>query len=471
MQWFRRWRAAIAGVAVVIAIGAALASMTPALRSHLIDAFLESLAEHLGALLIAAVATILAWGELRGIRLAAEKRAAAEAIAREAEAKARDAEAAFRESEGRRFIPVSQEIATGVSTILMNNVDWARVALEQAKLAPYAGGAFSERSRQFELEKKALAEEFVPKLLKRCHAFVDSGHEVYLMIDAGTTLYPVFGKLGELSAAQFEQKGGDWLEHLHVTTNNLPGLERLIDTGRRGRGRHSPLVIEHCFLLPGIPMPIFAAVGGPETDAAILAFGQPPVNDRPQKFIALVVGNWVRIRHSEPRCPIPLARGEKGFHLKAKNAFLEKAEEVYVVSPLGKVWLATENQMNEAMGLREGAPDPDDESYVSVTISSKKARIVKLVSTRRAAGKLLHDHSERVQEALALEVSSDDFATAPIDVIPSLFFEFDPPGVRLPLDELNLEFPHKRTRVQRVLNHFKVDLESLRRAEAAPRRN
>jgi hypothetical protein len=442
----------------------------------------RGLAEHLGALLIAAFASALAWIELRGIRLAAEARATSESDRLKAELEAerskallerdrfaseekdRKARQEFLDHEADLFRPDATLIAKQVGEILVRDPTWARNALDAAKLGPYSGGAFGERSHHFELEKNELAQQFVKYLFKRCEVLAKEG-EVYLMIDAGTTLYPLFGAIGKESRRQYESKH-DWINHLHLTTNNLPGLEHLISTGRCGPGRHSPLAIRDCHLLPGVPMPVFGAVGGPDTEEAIERFrcdAERRVPGGKHRFIALVVGNWVRIRRSDPKCPIPMARGEGGKHHGAKNRFIKCADEVYVISPLGKIFVASEEDVNRAMELEDQSanPEPDDEAYKDVDVTPEKAPHVKLVTTSREAGKLLHDHSVAVRSALGLLPggglpSALAFANAQPGQVPHLVFPFGP-NVGGTYEAMRTEFPHPRTRTPAVLKLFQVE--------------
>jgi len=154
-----------------------------------------------------------------------------------------------------------------------------------------------------------------------------------------------------------------------------------------------------------------------------------------------------------------MARGEQGKHLKAKNKFVECADEVYVVSPLGKVFVTSEARVNQAMGLQGTYGDPEEEPYKDVFVNDEKAKIVKLVSTAREQDTLLHDHSVSVRASLGqpgIELPSVDlFAAAEPADVPHLFFAF-PPSVRTYYEELELEFPHSRTRVPSVLNMFQV---------------
>lgn len=459
----------------------------------------QNLAEHFGILLIAIIAGIVAYRELRAHRIAAEalarieeqrrqheqeaaeKRAELEERRFEAEQTAAEKRAefeerrfkfeeegrtkllSFREEEGKRFAEPGEELAKHIATSLRDHPDWAHHALEAAKLLPYTHTIFRERSQHFREEKQELAKQFVPYLLKRCEKLAEDGRHVFLLIDAGTTLYAFFEVIGEETVKRFH-RGDDWLKRFHLVTNNLPGIEQLIKTGRRVSGdRYSGLAIEDCHLLPGIPMPIFAAVAGEETNEAIDNLKKRHQANQGVKqvtFIVLLVGNWVRIRKEAPRCPVAMARGRD--HLGVKRALVRAADEIFIVAPLGKIIVNhSRDQLNSALGYVAGARDPESEPYEDVEID-EKAQLVKLVSTKRAAEHLLQRHSNSVEDALTLGSkatlpSDQEFANAAIEDIPHLLFEFGelPPK---PFGEFMVEFPHDHTRRNRqFLDMFFVD--------------
>jgi hypothetical protein len=435
---------------------------------------IEGFFEHFGALLIAAIAGGLAYIELRAHRRSGEKKLQLEektaAKMLELEERRYNAEEAereklvrFREQEYRRFSEPSAELAEHVAQQLVANPTWAHRALEAAKLLPYTNTLFGERSQHFRAEKEVLAAQFTPYLLRRCESLAADTRHVVLLVDAGTTLYPFFELLGKETMERW-QKGAKWLERFHLATNNLPGLEQLIKTGRRAPwDRYSKLAIENCYLLPGVPMPIFAAVAGEDTNEAIRKLKARHIQTEGAAevtFVALVVGNWVRIRGTVPRCPVPMARGAE--HLAVKQTLVENADEVFVVSPLGKVFVGYSNEdINRALGFTSGHRDLEKASYEEVQIG-ENARRVKLVGTTRAEGRLLHRHSNRTEDALTIGVSErvptiDAFAEAKIEEVPHLLFPFGTlPHSRV--EEFLVEFPHDHTRHSRqILEMFSVD--------------
>jgi hypothetical protein len=432
--------------------------------------------EHLGALFIATIAGVLAYVELKAHRRTAEKRLefeeenartriALEKNRFDAEATEREKLARFRAQESDRFRDSGKEIAHHVAQILTAEPNWAHHALEAAKLLPFSNTLFGERMQHFGAEKEEIAKQFMPYLLRRCEVLAESGRHVVLLIDAGTTLYPFFDILGKETMKRFQQ-GEGWLQRFHLATNNLPGIEQLIRTGKRAPwDRYSKLAIEDCLLLPGIPLPIFAAVAGDETEDAIRRLREKHLSALGKEevtFVALVVGNWVRIRRTAPPCPIPMARGIE--HLGVKQTLVECADEVFVVSPLGKIFVGYSNEkINSALDFGPGLPDPDRIPYREVNIGDEQAPKVKLVTTKRAEGRLLHRHSNWVEATLVvgakerLSASVEDFARAPIEQAPNLLFPFG----ALPqsgTEEFLVEFPHAHARERRdLLAMFNVD--------------
>ncbi|OGP51597.1 MAG: hypothetical protein A2Y79_08825 [Deltaproteobacteria bacterium RBG_13_43_22] len=439
---------------------------------------LQAFTEHLGALLIAIIAAVLAYVELKAHRRTAERRleheveVAAKKLELEerrfqAEADERKKLQEFREEEYVRFSRPASELAENIAGLLVKHPDWAHRALEAAKLLPYTHTLFADRSQHFKQEKLELAARFTPYLLNRCEVLATEDRHVFLLIDAGTTLYPFFEIIGQQTMTRW-QRGEDRLKRFHLATNNLPGIEKLIETGRRVPGdRYSKLAIEDCHLLPGIPVPVFAAVAGEETNEAIRRFREKYPHEI-ATFVALVVGNWVRLRRTEPRCPVPMARGIE--HREVKQTLFDNADEVFVVSPLGKIFVEhSEDEINTALGFTRGLSspmeiaDPEKEPYSDVGIDNAQAQKVKLVATSRAKGCLLSRHSNRVEDALSAGIwdqfpSEEEFAHTPIEKVPHLLFPFGPMA-KSESDERELEFPHYYTRQnQNILRMFSVDL-------------
>lgn len=339
----------------------------------------------------------------------------------------------------------SEVLAERLSERLIENPRWAHTALESARLLPYSNTLFGVRMHHFRAEKLAVARQFTPYLLKRCKHHIENDREAFLLIDGGTTLFPFFELIGQQTSQVWQARDeSDWLERLHLATNNLPGVEELMRTGRKVEyDRYSDLAIEDCLLLPGKPLAVFGAVADDRTVAAIRAYRE----EHPQaRFIALVVGNWVRLRNTPPICPVPLSRGPH--HTAVKNAMIDVADEVFVISPLGKLFVGfSKQEVNEALGQAASVSGARD-AYNEVNISPEKGHRVKLISTRRPSKeRLLYEHSHSVihklfgHQGLPAAFTESDFAKGKMEDLPHLLFPFDDlPAHRQ--QEFDTEFPH-----------------------------
>jgi hypothetical protein len=353
-------------------------------------------------------------------------------------------------SETFRLKEVSAFLAENIAAELRNNISWAADALERAKLKSRSQTLFGERLGHFRDEKEHIAEHFIPLLLKRCKAYVESGRKVYLLVDSGTTLYTFFERIGRATVRLYENREL-WIDKMVLVTNNLPGVDTLIEAGRiNPNNRYSRLAI-NCELLPGVPLPIYSAVTGGQTEEALMRLKAIAGSDA--VFIGLVTGNWIRLRRSTPACPIPLARGAG--HLEFKQIMINNSDEVYVVTPLGKLFVnVPPEEVNVGLEYSESHPDPDRQPYREVNISDEKAKFVKIVSTSRSRGRILYDLSTRVRAILdADHFVRDQFPCAQAENVPHILFPFD----RLPDDfylQEEIEFPHSNTRREEFLTKF-----------------
>lgn len=355
------------------------------------------------------------------------------------------------ERETIRLTEVSAKLGAEISHVLRNNIDWAASALAKAKLTPHAQTLFAERMRHFQEEKEAIARYFTPLLLGRCKNLITSKKKVFIFLDSGTTLYPVFEMLGKELIKGFHNKEG-WIEDLTLVTNSLSGVDSFMEHECiNPSNRYSPLVV-NCHFLPGEPLPIFSGVTGPDTRSALEKLRSQ--KDENSIFIALTTGNWIRIRRSEPLCPVPLVRGSG--HCEVKKMLIDLADEVFVLSPLGKTLVCLEpGKINEFLELKEENLNPDKKPYQEMEISSEKAETVKYITTFRLGNRILSPLSTSAKVMLG-EVEVHDyeiFTSLAITDVPHLFFPFD----KLPDDwymQLEEEFPHAPTRKEEILEEL-----------------
>ncbi|MBU3967639.1 MAG: hypothetical protein KKG76_09745 [Euryarchaeota archaeon] len=356
---------------------------------------------------------------------------------------------------------VTEKIGDKIAMQLKENVDWAVSALEQAKLKPRAQTLFGERMGHFRDEKEHIAENFVPLLLKRCKFHAEKG-KVYLIVDAGTTLFPFFERLGRETVRIYENKE-PWLSNLEIITNNLPGIETLIETGRiNPNNRYSKLAVE-CKLLPGAPLPIYSGITGLETNDALERLRKAPGG---AVFIGLITGNWIRLNTStSPNCPVPLARGQG--HLGFKQVLIDNSDEIYVVTPLGKIFVDIPNDkdpcntINKALDFNENHLDPDKQPYLQVKIDSDKAKNLKLVSTYRVDGRVLYKLSQKLFTLFNLDendnnkdVWNEQFSKSEYHNVPHILFPFDKKLSGNRDIQIETEFPHRNTQREDFITKF-----------------
>ncbi len=347
---------------------------------------------------------------------------------------------------GKMYKPLSELIAKD----LIANSEWAVQAIEKAKLGPYSQTLFGDRSSHFREEKENIASRFVPLLLSRCKSLIEKEEKnIYLILDSGTTLLPFFTLLGKRSVQAYDNNDKNpWIDKITIITNNLPGIETLMEVGRpKHTNRYSRLAV-NCHLLPGVPLPIYSAVTGEETEKALIELHKQVKDSIGDKaiFIGITTGNWIRIRKSDPRCPIPLARGEG--HLKLKQELLNASDELFVIAPLGKIFANSSlKSVNRLLGLKSEDIDPEKKEYDELNIDDNKASVVKLVTTFRRDGRLLQNLSRYIQGQLQVDerVDEEKFINAKTGEIDNIVYLFDD----LPKEEYlerEMEFPHLHTR-------------------------
>lgn len=352
---------------------------------------------------------------------------------------------------------ISDNISEKVSDRLKKDTDWAVKALERAKLGIKGKSIFFDRLNHFREEKEHIAREFTPILFERCKNLIEQhGRKVFLVIDSGTTLYPFFEHIARLSV-RLKQNGEKWLDNITIVTNNLSGLETLIENGRvNPNNRYSELAIK-CQLLPGMPLPIYSAVIGKQTEKALENLRMTELKEKNIPiFIGLATGNWIRLRRSNPICPVPLARGDG--HLPFKNILIDNSDEAFVISPLGKIFIEVgPEELNNALRLNEKNRDPDSQPYKEVEIEDDKAPSVKLISTMRYNHNILYRHSTRIADLISNDKlplnNKEAFISNPINTVPHMLFTFDYKEQSTSMEK-EKEFPHSSTRNSEFIKDF-----------------
>ena len=355
----------------------------------------------------------------------------------------------------------AEDMSLEIIKQLKNDVSWASVALEKAKIKPNSQTIFAERWDHFRKEKEFIADTFLIPLMKRLKFLSEQYSTVYLLIDSGTTLHHFFEKIGKFTVDSHLQEE-EWIKKITLITNNLPGIDSLMQHGRiQPNYRYSPIAIE-CKLLPGAPLPVYSAVTGDDTITFLKHIKKVSKN---AYVLSLTTGNWIRIRRSTPSCPIPLARG-KG-HLEFKEAIFSESNEIYVISPLGKIFAnADPVEVNTLLNLDDAKDNDEYHEYKELNINDKKAQDVYIITTSRNQKRILGQLSIRISTILGLRNEPHPMSLECEDVLPD-----NPIGHKmyyfneLPMErdkELSEEFPHNHTRKNEFMSKFfYVDLRTL----------
>jgi hypothetical protein len=376
----------------------------------------------------------------------------------------------------RELRDTARDLSNEIALALIENPEWAVKALSGARITGGALSVFGERVFHFQEEKKFLAEFLVKLLERRIRPRVSTGEvdAVALIIDSGTTLYPFCESWAQQCVKNYPT-ADHWTRQVLVVTNNIPGVESLIEHGRSEEDRYADLALA-CKILPGKPLAVYSAIVGKDTIEALRRLRNASADDlipvkqaRPGGslkwfIIGLTTGNWIVVREGKI---YPLARGEG--HLEFKQTLIEVSDEIYVVGPLGKIFLnCNVDDINDELGYDESKALKSMKPYREVPTSGCEDKI-RLVTTRREEGYLLQRHSDKLIALLDSMGGTEkevgacyEDITIPVHQLPHLV----PPFAMLPdskYEQIEIEFPHRTTRNRKFLGRFfDVDLDLAR---------
>jgi hypothetical protein len=265
----------------------------------------------------------------------------------------------------------TKEISKEISDSLIDNPTWLDRFMDETGVT-YGGSIFGTRINHFFYEKKALAKKTIDILQEELTNNTEM--KCCLLIDSGTTTYHLFCEICERvkNLDNLGEKTNSWTDRIFIVTNNLPGVQYLIKHCRKGSDEYSDLLVK-CLLLPGKPLPVYAAVAGSETIHFLeedhirerIRKELNAENDTEYQIIGLMSANYM-VRHPEKingkELYCPVARGgEEGGHHDIKKAFVELSDKIYLISPLTKFSFATCKCLNKINGffINEG-DDPEN---------------------------------------------------------------------------------------------------------------
>jgi hypothetical protein len=277
---------------------------------------------------------------------------------------------------------------------------------------------FGERYDHFFHEKRAIAGRFMESLADHVARTAD-GERIRLVLDSGTTIFPIFGLLLE------HKRDPSWTSKIEIVTNNIPGVLVMLRDGRaQDDNPHSTLAFD-VHVVAGDPSPAYWALlpSAPEREMARLTVEQTAAT------IGVTTGNWA------------LANGKGLFvrgdqHASFKRALMACSSAVYVLLPVGKMIEKSEQEVNDSLA--------GSHPYTTVELPSDKERF--LVTTRRDRHEKMYDHWHMLKNGLQ-KLSETDRRFRVLWVEPSQFRITDlVVGGRFTQEDLEMPHrPHRKT--------------------------
>lgn len=262
----------------------------------------------------------------------------------------------------RKIENYSDEVSNKIANNLMNNPTWLEKFTDEVGIT-YGGSVFGTRINHFHYEKRALAKKAIDVLENEL--LTHKGMKYCLLIDSGTTMYHLFREICERIRGKNNSTGKNsteariWAKRVFIITNNLPGIQYLMKYCKTESGEYADLILP-CLLLPGEPLPVYAAVTGSETNGFLegehirrIIRDKLEVSEDDYEIVGFITSNYM-VRHPSGKTDkgdtyCPVARG--GGHFELKTEFAKLSDKIYLISPLTKFSFATCEQLNEINGF------------------------------------------------------------------------------------------------------------------------
>ncbi|MBV6449670.1 MAG: hypothetical protein MHPDNHAH_00382 [Anaerolineales bacterium] len=229
---------------------------------------------------------------------------------------------------------------------------------------------FERRIAHFAPEKESLAEAIV-KIISN-EIVNDKELEIILVLDAGSTVYPIFRQLCAHPNFQFDRTNA---QRLKIITNNLPGVSALIKYGHIG-DPISARTLFKCQVLTGYAHSQYEATLSDQTAAdlrqAVTEYKKITSESQNSKvkIISVTSGNYVSLTDGV------LARDRN--HVETKSTMLDIGDDVYILAPLGKLLPYSCTDINHLLGYS------DENGYAAFPNWLEKSKKLTMVITERS---------------------------------------------------------------------------------------
>ncbi len=298
---------------------------------------------------------------------------------------------------------------------------------------------FDRRQAHFAPEKELLAKTVVEMLRKQIEE--DENLSIILILDAGSTVFPIFRLLCRHPTFQFDRNNAS---RLRIITNNLPGVSDLTKFGRIGERRVAKTLFK-CRILSGYAHSEYEASLGDQTandlKSAIGEFEQAIQSQGGNriKVVSVTTGNYVSLSEGV------LARHRN--HVEIKSVMLEVGDDVYILAPLGKLLPYTALEVNSLLDLS------GEEGYSSSKSWTQRMGNITMVVTIRKPEYFiqlrphtLHTYFAKVQGDVCHQFKDDHLVTVPFD----------------PMDDIQVRTHASVLGVERALREHELPHQNLR---------
>lgn len=337
---------------------------------------------------------------------------------------------------------LTEEISQRISQQLIDDPTWLDRFMDQTG-ATYSASVYGDRIGHFYYEKKTIAENAINEIEK--YLLQDNNSKYCLLIDSGTTMYPVFQEITN----KIHKNKESWKSRICIVTNNIPGIQYLMKYGKRDPSDNYSEVILDCFLIPGKPLSVYAAITGKESEKwvkNIKPFLQDWANESVNvRIINFLTGNYMtRSEDGNKTYYRPAARGEG--HVEIKNEMVNVSDIIYILSPLTKYSFANVDLLNRVNGFTIDRSDvenaleyPRQVKYDEIFIPDNKE--IKYFLTRRVRENMFNRFGDNLYNELTHSYGRENVSMPEIDIkrwIPNINEK--------PHLELDREIPHKTLR-------------------------
>ena len=366
------------------------------------------------------------------------------------------------------------EIGRYVARGLQEDPSWLSNALESAVTYPYHNTTFQKRSDHFREEKLAIAAftaKYLFHLLKE-QLNKKNKPKVYVFIDSGSTLSPMFASLGEAIQGCEGDFRDLYSRNVRILTNNLAGIDEFMTVNGDYEERYfkeKKTSLTKISLLPGRPRSAYRAVTSDTKESGEnrtkdyfdSIVKEARKNNDKVHVISIVNGNWFSYSTSlgeKASVPIPLCQGVG--HAAIKGAAVTAADELILPTPLPKLiplehGETVENTINKE--LFQGT-----HNYQEVEGEYKFDKVT-LITAGRQKTSALQPHAIAVRTAFNLRELGYDFQSNEMGANPFANRDREQTlGFMLPFEtnlntshgEKRSEFPHPYTWNEKMFRKF-----------------